>query len=152
MIEKRKFKQLLNGAFIEGGFQRSGKSLIREGADSTLVIGFQKSDFDEKYYINFGIWLKRLGPISAHPKPNQCHLNLRLSAIFPEEVRTIEEGGRTDSSSYENLEKLIELIQKEFIPFSTDCLDEKMLRIHFSSGRLQKGLILAAARKLLQES
>lgn len=149
MIEKKLFKSLLTGAFTTGGFEKKGKELIRDGRDSIQVIEFQKSDYDEKYYINFGIWLKRLGS-PERLIVRRCHMYFRLEAIVRDEFKAIEEGGRIDATSLAPLEKLVELIGSRFIPFSTECLDEAMIRKHYAMGRLTGGLIRLEARKVLE--
>ena len=150
MPDKKKFKKLLGDTFVGCGFLRKGKAWVREGKDSTLVLDLQKSDYDDKYYINFGIWLNRFG-VPEQLAAYRCHLNIRLDALFPEDVRTIEEGGRVDAHSNDALDKLVDLIQTKFLPLSGDCLDETRLRQLLAAGRFQRGLVLAIAKDALAE-
>jgi hypothetical protein len=55
-----------------------------------VAVGLQKSDHEEKYYINFGVWVKRLGA-ATFPKEHQCRIQSRLTSLFTDDQMRIDE-------------------------------------------------------------
>ena len=83
MIEKTIFKAALNEVFQRSRFARKGQSWFLNGEDAIVVVELQKSNYDEKYYVNFGIWLKRFG-LTLYPKANHCQIQSRLTSLYPD--------------------------------------------------------------------
>jgi len=148
MIAKKTFKAALNGALQKAGFFHKGQSWFLEGKDCIVVVGLQKSDYDEKYYINWGLWLKRLGS-AAFPKDNHCHIQSRLTSLFPDDVALIEEASLLDTASPEVLERLVGIVQSKLIPLCVDCSTEQQLRELLATGRFKKSLIMKNAKDAL---
>lgn len=151
MIDKKIFKTALAKVFHEAGFSHRGRSWFLAGQDSIVVIGLQKSDYDEKYYINFGIWLKRFGS-TDQPKENQCHIQTRLTSLFPNHASLVEEACSLDKASVARLGELIDIVHSELIPFCLTCLTEKDLRGLIIGERFKKALILKIAKDVLLSS
>src|SRR4051812_9181185 len=109
MMDKQSFKKAVGSALTDAGFKSKCQSWYLDGRDAIVVLGLQKSDFDEKYYFNFGAWLKTLGS-AEYPPDNRCHIQARLTALFPGQAEMIDQACRVDSGS-EDLVQLTELLR-----------------------------------------
>lgn len=90
MIDKTNFKKAVGSVLKSVGFENKGQSWYLDGDDSIVVLNLQKSDFDEKYYVNLGVWLKSLGGV-AFPSENKCHIQARLTSLFPAQTEIIDQ-------------------------------------------------------------
>jgi hypothetical protein len=147
MMVKVDFKKAFGDAMKVVGFARKGQSWFKNGGDSTVVLNLQKSDFDDKYYVNFGVWLKALGDV-AFPSENKCHIQARLTSLFPEHSEMIDRACKLASGANEVAE-LMAFLTEEFAPFCDDCLRIDGLQARFSNGKFKKALIMKPARDLL---
>lgn len=146
MIDKKKFKAALAGALTEAGFLGKGQSWYLNGTDVLVVVNLQKSDFDDKYYLNFGASLRRLG-IGEFPKENQCHIQVRLTSLFPDHSEVFERGCHLGESAEGDLKEMVDFIRVECNPFFQQCIKEIELKNLIVSGRFKKALIM----KVLKE-
>lgn len=62
------------------GFARRG-SWYKNGEDVVVVLGTQKSQYANAYYLNLGFWLKEFGDV-GQSSPEQCHAWLRLGTVM----------------------------------------------------------------------
>jgi len=147
MMVKVDFKKAFGDALKVVGFARKGQAWFKNGGDSTVVLNLQKSDFDEKYYVNFGVWLKALGDV-AFPSENKCHIQARLTSLFPEHSEMIDRACKPTSGANEVADFIAFLIE-EFAPFCDDCLRIDGLQAMLLSGKLKKALMMKPARDLL---
>jgi hypothetical protein len=147
MMAKQDFKQAFGGTLKVVGFARKGHSWFKNGGDSTVVLNLQKSDFDAKYYVNLGVWLKALGHV-AFPSENECHIQARLTSVFPEHSEMIDRACQLAGDANEVAE-LLAFLTEEFAPFCDDCLTIDGLQAMFSNGKFKKALIMKPATDLL---
>ena len=147
MIEKDQFKKAFSAALKAVKFTHKGQSWFRDGRDSIVVLNLQKSDFDEKYYVNFGAWLKALGT-ESFPSESKCHIQARLTSLFPDQSVMIELSCKLPSSVNE-FAKFIEFITQEAAPFCEDCLRIEGLREKLACGRFRKAFMMKSARDIL---
>lgn len=147
MMAKANFKKAFGDALKAVGFAKKGPSWFKDGSDSIVVLSLQKSDFDEKYYVNFGVWLKSLGD-AAFPSENKCHIQARLTSLFPEQSVMIEQACRLTSGADE-FAVFIEFLWEKVAPFCEDCLRIEGLQASFANGGFKKALIMKPARDLL---
>lgn len=148
MIDKKLFKKSIAAPLERAGFLKKSQSWFLNGKDVVLVINLQKSDWNEAYYINIGIWLKALGDM-AFPKENQCHLSYRAESLFPEQRELILLGCSLEKSNPQMLIDLSNFFENRLIPFLHECTDENKLRELMSQGMLTKGLVMKEARLYL---
>lgn len=150
MIDKKEFKQSIGKFFREEGFLGKGQSWYLSGDAAIVVIGAQKSDYDEKYYLNVGVWLKALGA-NEFPKEHHCHIQSRLESLFPDYMESIETACSLDRGSSEKLVELVGFLRSELVPFCRRCLNVDDLKDLLSSGRFSRGLVMKVARDVLEQ-
>lgn len=146
-MEKTDFKKTFGDTLKVAGFEKKGATWFKTGGDSTVLLNIQKSDFDEKYYVNFGLWLKALGDI-AFPPENKCHIQARLTSLFPERADIIERACKLNSGASDAIQ-IINFLTEEVVPFCEDCLRLDNLRAMISNGKFKKALIMKPAKDLL---
>lgn len=151
MIDKKKLKKAFSEVFRDSGFLHQGQSWYLDSTEATVVVNLQKSDYEDKYYLNFGVWLKKLG-ITSFPKENKCHIQARLSSLFHDAADVFERGCSLSEGSEETLEELITFIRLECIPFFRSCLNEINLRAFLMEGRFANALVMKFARDFLLSS
>lgn len=88
-MNKQNFKKSLGAVLNSIGFVGKGQSWFKNGQDAIVVLNIQKSDYEEKYYVNCGIWLKEI-EVADFPPEHKCHLQVRLTSLFPEDAAMIE--------------------------------------------------------------
>lgn len=142
------FKKLVNDILVSGGFARKGSIWYLSSTDAIIVIGLQKSDYAKKFYFNFGIWLRRLGE-EEYPKHHKCHINGRLSGLFPEAVSLLDEAGTLDGGSDAKLSELFDFLRCEVLPFCHAAQSLSGLRDQLIAGRFSRLLVTLEAKRLL---
>lgn len=147
-MEKEKFKFAFAEMMETLSFIRNGKSWFLDGENCIVVINLQKSDFDEKYYINFGVSLKSLSDLKFPPE-NKCHIQSRLTSLFPEYAIVIDLACAATSSPTE-FEKFALFFRNSAAPFCRDCLSSHSLRVKIEAGEFKKALITKAAKEALK--
>jgi hypothetical protein len=145
MIDKKTFKKAIAMPLEKAGFVKRGQSWYLDGKDANIVINLQKSNWDDSYYINVGIWLKAFGEASFPPF-NHCHLYYRVENFFPEQRELILKGCSLEKSDPQMLADLSEFIASQLVPFLQECTEESKLRELMSQGALEGGLVRIEAR------
>jgi hypothetical protein len=149
MIDKNTFKKTIATVLKTVGFVKRGRqSWYFHGTDSVIVFNLQKSNWDEMYYINIGIWLNALGK-SLFPLHNQCHLYYRVENLFPKQRELIVNSCSLEKSNIKHLNNLSTFIESQLAPFLQECTNEKSLKELFSQGDLENGLVNLVARQYL---
>jgi len=75
-------------------FKRKRANWYFETSESICVLNLQKSRWGHQYYINLGVFVKKLGDVSF-PKEHQCHIRGRLSGLV---------GNKSEFEQFLNLE------------------------------------------------
>ena len=70
-MNSKEFERALSRSLREKGFQKHRKTWHKDQEVTIAVINLQKSQWGEQFYINLGIYVKRLGPL-ATPKEYEC--------------------------------------------------------------------------------
>jgi hypothetical protein len=148
MNNKANFKKAIHLVLSEAGFRNKGQSSYFDGPDAVVVLNIQKSDFDSKNYINFGVWLKSFG-LNDFPLENKCHIQVRLTAIFPLDAETIERGCQLEGEFEASFALFLNLMRTKVIPFCVDCSANDTLRVKFQNGDFKKGLVMKDAKDFL---
>lgn len=79
-----------------GGSKKSGSWYVT-GPEAIAFLNLQKSQYGPRYYLNVGLWFLGVGA-ATKPKPTHCHVQSRLEALVPSDLRL-------------NLEALLDLNQ-----------------------------------------
>ena len=90
-MDKKTFKKVISEVLSGYGFKVGKDKCFRaETNELIVVIGLQKSNYSEVYYINYGFLIKLLSPDLTAPRDYQCDVKGRF--IFG-----------TDGIAYESL-------------------------------------------------
>lgn len=145
MIDKAYFKKNIGNLLKEFGYTNKAHTWYSNGLDSIVVINFQKSDYEDKYYINIGIWINSLGS-TAYPKENTCHIQARLDSIFTDEIEIIEKGCRVNVEDEQYFLKLLDLFRTRVFLFLTECQNNISLKRKYQEGIFKKTLVMKNAK------
>ena len=149
-MEKTVFKKYVNEILVGGGFVRKGSAWYLTSTDAIIVIGLQKSDHAEKFYFNFGIWLRSLGE-AEYPKDHKCHISGRLSGLFPEAVTLLDEAGTLNEGSDSKLSELLDFMRREVLPFCHVFQSLSGVRDQLVAGRFSTLLVMRDVKKFLMD-
>jgi hypothetical protein len=131
------------------GFTRRGLSWFRSSDDVVEVVNLQKSQYGSQYYVNYAIWLRRLGDASF-PKEEHCHIRMRASTICAsEELRRLLDL-ESDIDGDARRSAFARLLTNEFVPFSDSCRSLAGLRQLYEQGRFKQAMVDARAKALLR--
>lgn len=112
-MDNVEFKKNLQICTEKMGFNYYKKNYYYETGKLVVVINAQKSNYDERYYINYGFYIKEIHDEKKNPKINDCDVMGRFVNIMNDEKEFDFPISRINS------EKLIE------------CLDYNMTNIIF---------------------
>jgi Domain of unknown function (DUF4304) len=150
MMDKKEFKKAISGVLKREGFSNKGQSFFKSGADCIVVLNLQKSDYEDKYYVNLGFWLKEAGEV-IFPADNHCHIQARLISLFPEYAHAIESGCRLDAN-LSDFSVFIEFLKNSVVPFCNECLTIGSLKEKIEHGVFGNALIMKTAKDILKLS
>jgi len=144
--------KLLHGAIAEAaapaGFRKKGSSWYCEEVDATLVLSPQKSQYGSQYFLNLGIYWRRLGEKSA-PKEEECHIRGRISSVLPDELgQQVERSLDFEDSSISDEERrgaVRDALAQYAIPMLKRCSTTEGLREEHRRSSLRRFLV---ARRL----
>jgi hypothetical protein len=72
-------KSSLSQIMKQSGFKQKGSTWYVRRDACWLLVGLQKSQYDDLYYINLAVWMDAAGGVQeAPPKPHVCHISTRL--------------------------------------------------------------------------
>lgn len=78
-MESKTFKEIFNNLLILEGFSKKGSRYYSHVQDLIIVIGLQKSNFANGYYINIGYIVTKLSPDLIYPKCEDGDIRARFS-------------------------------------------------------------------------
>lgn len=147
MTMKAALKKAISQALVGRGFVSKGQSWYLKGTDTIVVLNLQKADHDEKVFVNFGIWIRKLGS-DEFPAENKCHIQSRLPAMFPGAAEQIDRACRLDDP-HADVRPFIEFLESQVVDFCNDCLSAGELRSRIERGDFRKALVMKAAKDAL---
>src|SRR5258708_5882436 len=78
-MEIKTFKKNINDVLTLNGFLKNKNYYYINSEDIIFVIGLQKSNFSNSYYINIGIIIKKLNPTLENPRDVDGDIRARFS-------------------------------------------------------------------------
>ena len=130
------------------GFKKKARTWWRSRAAVIQVINIQKSAYGERLYINLGIYVKQFGTEQTPPE-NRCHVQARLERVSdPARQPDVE---RAASSTVPSA-ALVEAILTDGLAWLDRLSTLQGIRSYLEHGGANKGLVLAAVRKLAAEA
>jgi hypothetical protein len=140
MIKTNPFLNEFSEVLKSEGFLRKKRTWYLRGDDVVVVLNLQSSDFEKKYYINFGVWLKSLGE-DEFPSENKCHIQSRLTSLFNEEASLIDRACRIVDPGLGDFSDFLAFASKKVVPFCRDCLSLDSLKNKIERGEFNNSLI-----------
>ena len=134
------------------GFSRKGDSWFRRTDEVVEVVNLQKSQYGHQYYLNYALWLRALGE-ESFPKEEKCHIRMRAGSIVSSEeqlVRILDFD--SDATDTDRRSEFAKLLAFEFLPFADNCRTLAGLRSLLMAGRLNKAMVHAASKRVLNVS
>lgn len=121
-MEKKEFKKILRSILKEHGFNYINKAYYLTNDELIIVIDTQKSNFENSYYLNYGILIKALNQNLDYPKDYLCDIIGRF--IFRKDNKVIG-GFNLDDGKEEDLRQSIsETVENILLPVYEDGLTE----------------------------
>jgi len=75
---KEKILGIIKNILKKEGYKKKSNSFYKTYNDVIFVINLQKSQWGERFYINIGLWYKKIEAEMEFPKEYQCHLRFRI--------------------------------------------------------------------------
>ena len=143
-------EEAIAGVFKEAGFKKRGTTWHLNIHECICVVNLQKSQWGEQYYINLGVLLKRLAPVSS-PNESQCHIRERLSEIVPntsqcEKALNLEEPLPTQ----QRIAIITGMLREHALPFLLSLQSSDGIRKALRSERLRPSVVTLSAKKFLK--
>ncbi len=131
---RRQLEAIFKPVLKQAGFLKHGATWHKSIEEAVLVLNLQSSEWSDDYYVNLGIYYKRLG-VNYRPPESHCHVRIRLERLvdnresfllaldFEEEMdasartdiltNAIIETGLPWLTEMARIEKLAEFLQQE---------------------------------------
>jgi hypothetical protein len=131
------------------GFSRKGNSWFRRGTDVVQVVNLQKSQYGQKYYINFAVWLLALGE-TQFPREEQCHIRFRVDSLVTNEDQYQELLDLESNLNIDNRDDLLrQTLTSSLQPFIDTTFTTQGIRRLFVEGALRSGMVHVHAKRML---
>lgn len=147
-------KAAFNQALKEADFHKKSGTWYLEKEEVVLVANLQKSQWGLQYYLNLGIWLKRLGE-KKFPKEHECHIRLRaesLPAIEDDFINQALDLENTTLKPEERYERISAFMRIAVSPFFARCGSVSGINEDFQQGHLSNAMIRMDAKELLSKT
>lgn len=146
-------RRIVTAAAKRAGF-KGGPRTWRKGVPLGIaVLNLQKSQWGDQYYVNFGLYIRDLGPLTE-PRAEQCHYFARAESVARSEEQRWR--GLLDLECAipdDERQREIEMFLTEDVsPFLEQIGTDDGLRTAFAQGRLTQALTLDLKRYLGEES
>lgn len=133
-------------ALGEHGFERVGRraAFLRENDETLELLHFQRSSFSATYYLNYAIWLRRLGRPAAL-REELFHVWLRGDGFMrsKKKLRSFLSENPPLAGGFDRL------LAREFLPFAEHGRSLAGVRRALRRGLLADAFILLPARRVL---
>jgi hypothetical protein len=153
-MTNKEFKNTIDRVLFFGGFKIVAKNYHYTGEVAVILVGLQKVEYNEQYFINVGFWLTAIGGDNIPLKIEKTHMYFRLERLFPDRRELIIRAGDLSAPEQPRASSLLsQMLADDFIPeliSLSNSLDS--LRCAYRNGILQSGLILREARELLHSN
>lgn len=140
-------------------FKKKASTWKREFKEVIQIVNLQRSQFSFSFYLNLGIFIKRLEEDKSDPKEYECHHGNRFEFIAAEDggskketneianYLNFEDTSMTPEEKIENVERIIE---EKILPFFTE-FDSSGPIINMKIERLRRDLAYWRSLKPLED-
>lgn len=115
MIDRRDVTKLIDRALKHKGFTRTGLTWRTDSEEVLAVLGLQKSNYDQSWFLNVGFWIRELGEAQKTSiRQEHCHVQARAQELWstrdpsPDQVLA-ESTSIADEERAAELERFIQL-------------------------------------------
>ena len=77
-MDNTEFKKIVQGSTSKYGFMYCKKNYYCETDDVIVVVNLQKSNYSNRYYINYGFYVKEIHNELQYPRLNECDVTGRF--------------------------------------------------------------------------
>lgn len=78
-MDNKEFKKIVGTVLRTNGFQLERKIYYIRSEEVIVSLDFQKSNFDNSFFINYGLSLVKLNPDLVYPKPHTSDVSGRFT-------------------------------------------------------------------------
>jgi hypothetical protein len=132
-----------------GGFKGGPRTWRKAVPLGIVVLNLQKSSWGPQYYVNFGLYVRSLGPLQE-PRAEQCHYSARAGTVDPsraERWKELLDLERPIEDSQRQRE-IDESLRDEVFAFLDRIGTEEGLRAAATDGLLTQGVRVELQRYL----
>jgi hypothetical protein len=150
MSERNVIQRAFDEFGRDAGFEKKSGSWYRRGEEVIAVSNLQKSQYGPRYYFNQGFWLRELDD-ERYPKPNKCHVRMRLEGLLPAAEERVNElfDLEREMSDEQRMRELRALLDEELLPLIERASTVDGLRSMLVDGTLRQALIGGPAQPVL---
>lgn len=99
-------------------FKKQGKTWRHDADECVCLLNLQKSQWGAQFYINLGVFVRRLEPQVANPKEHQCHLRVRLTDLVPDNAEFEQYlNFENEISEEQRIEEIMRSIRNYAVPW-----------------------------------
>lgn len=114
-MDNTEFKMIVRENTSKFGFKYCKKNYYYEADNLIVVIGLQKSNFDNSFYINYGFCVKDIHDDLQYPKSNECDITGRFINETNKDIYQLDTM---------NVEKLVMSLEKNIVNFIVPVMNE----------------------------
>lgn len=133
-----------------GGFKGGPRTWRKEVLLGLAVLNLQKSSWGPQYYVNFGLYVRSLGPLQE-PRAEQCHYSARAESVDPlQEQRWKELLDLERPIEGEQRRREVEaFLTGRVVPFLVSLGSDEGIRAAHAQGTLTQGIRVELQRYLV---
>jgi hypothetical protein len=149
MMHKDAIQAAVAATARAGGFKGGPRTWRKEVPLGIAVLNLQKSQWGPQYYVNFGLYVRTLGPL-AEPRAEQCHYRARAESVDPSQEQRWKELLDLECQIEESQRRreIEALLSVAVVPFLTSLGSDEGLRAAHAHGRLTQGVRVELQRYL----
>lgn len=149
MIDKRGFRYIVDAALKKAGYERRSGAWYLLSSEVVAVFEPQKSNYDNTYFINIGLYLRGLGS-ETEPKERLCHIRCRVEDLIDVDPELFD----LDSPAWSAAEHAAEIgriLGQNVLPRINQFLQFDGLQAAHIAGVFRGCFVHSTAEKLLSQ-
>jgi len=150
VMEPRKLLEEAVRALLKSRrFKKNGATWRAENPETILVLNIQKSQWGPQFYINCGVYFRKLGDEAAPPS-HRCHIQTRLTSIVPDSpILTKALDFEFEISDQERMDVVLRCVKTAALFWLEARDSEAKARLAISQQGDSDALVMAAAKQHL---
>lgn len=140
--------QLIDEVFSAHGFVRRKKSWYLKGAEATVFVELQPSQWQHGYYLNLAAEIRELG-YHEWPKDLDAHIRTRLGALAGTDIDSLLDKGHAVDDTSGDKSHLRTLLEDVAIPALLTWMTISGVREALQQGGLRNALVDKRVKELV---